>query len=299
MGKLGQNHACGIPHPELKSWMFGRCEVRRVPLERKLEAYSRQPPAAKVFESIFSRVGSRLGLFGQRTRWVTFKFVVSAFRWWFRAFNRLVVKGVDRVPDGAIFYANHPGSFDVLLLLAALRKPVSCFFSFGDGWFADLLHSVMGFVSKRPYSRDELIELSIRRLLETNSYFAIWPEGGLSNAGEEIKRGYSSVVRVYSVVNSKRDVVPLVPVLIRGSSCYAYHFTPTTDAISVEFLEPFFLPREWLSDPGEDPRGKTPREIVDWMMMKLARKRGQRELGENRGLERRREQYARENPISS
>ncbi len=279
-----------IPYPGLKSWMFQRSTVPDVPPELKIENYLKQPFGGRVVEAILSRLWKYNHVGRRNKRWVLMRGVVGFFRWWFRIFNRFKVYGREKIPDRAIFYLNHPGSFDVLILLGVVGRPVSCFFSFGNGWFSDMLHEMMGFVSKRIYGRDALIEMSIRRLLKDNSYFAIWPEGGLSG-GEAVKEGYSSVVRVYSVINNKRDIVPFVPVLIRGSSCYAYHFTPTTTPIDVHVLDPFFLPREWLLNPAEDTRGKTPREIVDFLMLKLAKKRGQRELVENRGLRHRRARY--------
>lgn len=280
-----------VPYPGLTSWAFSRAEVPRVPLEEKRARYLRQSPAARVVESLLSRFLARTRLDRGRGRWLLLRGVAGFFRWWFRVFNRLRVRGRAKLPDRAIFYANHPGSFDVLLLLLAVKHPVSCFFSFGDGWFADFLHERLGFVSKCRHGRDALIELSIRRLLTFNRYFAIWPEGSLSASGEAIKRGYSSVARVYAVVNSHRNVVPFVPVLFRGSSCYAYHFTPTTTPVAVDFLDPFYLPRAWLRDPARDPLGKTPREIVDYLMHRLARAKGQRALALNKGLERRRARY--------
>nr|MDO8111746.1 hypothetical protein [Candidatus Sigynarchaeota archaeon] len=57
--------------------------------------------------------------------------------------------------------------------------------------------------------------------------------------------------------------------------------------ILVEFLKPIYIPRDWLKRPEEG--GKTPREIIDKLMLVLARKVGYKTLRKNWALERRRQ----------
>ena len=92
--------------------------------------------------------------------------------------------------------------------------------------------------------------------------------------------GFSSIVKVYATANALKDVIPFVPVYqteARGRQRFRFFI-----------LKPVFIPRDWLKPPAEG--GRTPREIIDHMMLILARFRGQETLGSNRVLDRRRGQ---------
>ena len=53
-----------------------------------------------------------------------------------------------------------------------------------------------------------------------------------------------------------------------------------------KFLKPVFVPRDWLNHPNDG--GKTPREIIDYLMLLIARVRGQKKLVKNHRLHERR-----------
>ena len=59
-----------------------------------------------------------------------------------------------------------------------------------------------------------------------------------------------------------------------------------TRDIILDIFKPLYIPREWLRPVEEG--GKTPRELVNWLMMFFARKKGQDHLYPNGALERRR-----------
>ena len=213
------------------------------------------------------------------------------------------MKGRKRVPkQGALFYVNHPGSFDVILLNIALGTPIGCFISWDNFWMTNIAEKYFTYINKQKIGSssqitslmerglkngDILLELMIRNILLHNRYFAIWPEGGLSHR-TLIREGFSSLPRVYAVLNSKKNQIPLVPVTIRGSECYHIDrnpkLRPRTQNISLEFHEPFFLPREWIDEPSDSEKGKTPREIIDHMMLKLTNLYGQKKPIKNMNL---------------
>ena len=129
-----------------------------------------------------------------------------------------------------------------MLLETALRKPIGCFIGFEKMHFTWFLEQEIGFINRKG-SRDYLIERMIRHILKINSYFAIWPEGTLSNDGK-VMQGFSSIVRAYAALNSHRDVIPFIPTLIQGSECYNYQFLPRTQPIHIHFYKPYlFLAR--------------------------------------------------------
>lgn len=285
-----------IPHPELESWMFKRRHLPPFFSPDKERIERRRQQYWKV-NSFLSRLAKYLHIV--KWRWAGFRVCMGLFKAWFKIFNRLKIIGKENIPkDRAIFYVNHPGSLDVMLLEAVVGKPVSCFISWDNYWITGFGEQLYGFINKKFIRYDRsikdksltgkyMIEKSVRQILQKNSMFAIWPSGGLSKDGR-VKRGFSGVVKMYATLNAKQDIIPLVPVLLEGSGCYHIDknpkLSPRTDKITVKVMKPFFLPREWLNNPDENPEGKTPREIIDYMMMKLAREHGQKYLAPNRGL---------------
>ena len=292
-----------IPHPELKSWMFKRVEIpNKFPISRKYWDWSNNK--YYVTNSIFSRIIKYTR--AAKMPHVTFIIFSLYFKVFFKIFNRLEIIGKDKIPkEGSMFYVNHPGSLDTMILTTAVGKEVGCFIAWDNVMLTKLAEISMGYVNKdfirksdyyKQYGsfRDVLIEKMIQTVLKTNKYFAIWPGGGLDD-NRYVRRGFSSVVRAYSVINSKKDVIPFQPVLIKGSECYHiaknFRLRPRTQKITIEFLDPYYIPREWLKDPKLNKDGKTPREIIDYMMNLLAKANGQRFFAPNKGLEWRKQKF--------
>jgi len=71
------------------------------------------------------------------------------------------------------------------------------------------------------------VEAMIRRILLHNRFFAIWPEGHPHKG--PIEQGFSSIVRVYATLNSDRDRIPFLPVLIRGEAAERKMFSTRWD----------------------------------------------------------------------
>jgi hypothetical protein len=129
-----------------------------------------------------------------------------------------------------------------------------------------------------------MVEKMIRQVLQHNTFFAIWPEG-FPNRDGKVRQGFSSVARLYSVINCQEDKIPFLPVLIQGSGVYIYEVKVKRGPIAIRYGNPFYIPREWLKTPEEG--GKSPREITDYIMMKLAKMQKQTELVPNPRLEHR------------
>lgn len=238
----------------------------------------------RVADAILSRLVRVLGLV-KDSRWAIYRAFMAFSRLFFRLHNRIEVHGRARVPDGgAILYLNHRGEQDVVIFLSAFQRPVGVFTDVGNGWLADWMERALGFVPRRGVA-PVMVEKMVRALWTKNRYFAIWPEGTASPDGA-VMHGFSGIARVYAVLNHDRDRVPLVPVLMRGNESYWWGERRKPKKILVEFLEPFFLPREWLRPP--EAGGKTAREIIDHLMLVLARVLGQDHLQPNPLLERRR-----------
>lgn len=294
-----------IPHPELTSWMFQRVPLpkkftpSKERLKKKLETYQRS-------DRYISRIIKISHIFSWP--WAGSRVFLKFWYLYFKIFNRVKVLNKQYIPKkGAIFYLNHPGSFDVLLINAVVGRPISCFISWDNFMLTKLGEKLFGFINKQFIHDDEnvrkglfgpegdlMIEKSIRTILKTNSMYAIWPSGGLDDDGL-VRQGFSSIVKTYTVVNSKKDIVPFIPVLLRGSDCYHIgknpHLLPKTKKIYVKFFKPFFIPREWLDPPEKGTGGKTPREIIDYLMLKLARANGQENFAPNWSLNWKKDQF--------
>jgi 1-acyl-sn-glycerol-3-phosphate acyltransferase len=238
----------------------------------------------KVLDSIVSRFVKHARLFLPHRRWVFYKVVLKFFAGYLRLFNRKRVYGKENVPrHGAIIYANHISSFDPFVLFTSMPQPFcGSLMSWGNGWFADAIDRFYGLVRFRGEdSREVKVEKMVRSILEKNAFFGIAPEGFVAREFA-IHQGFSSVAEVYATVNSLRDAIPLLPVLIRGGEPYR-SIRPNTRPIDIHFFKPFFLPRKWLLPPEEG--GKTPREITDNLMHRLARYAGQETFVANPRLE--------------
>ena len=284
-----------IPYPQFHSWMHTRCVLPRESVKKKIARWNQQPFPIPAIEAVVSRFARMLNIFSPRRRHITYKFVVSGFRWYFRIFNRLKAFGKENIPPrGCIFYANHPGSFDPLILYAAIPHiQVAGFVSWGNGWFADMLEACYGISPFRQASMPMKVEKMIREILLRNRFFAIWPEGH-PHPGP-IEQGFSSIIRVYATLNYNKDRIPFLPVHIRGKGAERKDVQHKMGPIEIYFFKPLFLNRQWLKRPAEG--GKTPREIIDFLMLHLARKNGQESLAPNPRLEQRRVRWAKMNPL--
>ncbi len=273
-----------IPLPRLQSWMHARVPL---PIEGRAERmvrYKNQSDQDLLIESIASSILDKTGWLSPKRRWLTYRLVCHAIYNMLRALNRMEVRGRGNIPRaGAIFYVNHLSAFDPAILMAASPIPLGFFVDSGYGWLADTLETAFGFVSHLG-TGEEIVEKFIRTILQKDPFFAIWPEGYYEK--DEVVRGFSGIVKAYAVLNSQRDINPFVPVILQGAQCYRDRTLKRLIKIRVTLIKPVFLPRPWLRPPAEG--GKTPREIMDFLMLRLARKLGQHALGRNWYLESRR-----------
>nr|MDO8116109.1 hypothetical protein [Candidatus Sigynarchaeota archaeon] len=271
-----------IPHPRFRSWMHERCELPSVSLKQKLEWWKQQPDFVQAIEAVVSRAMYRVGCFRGIRPWVTYKFIMKVFWHYFRIFNQLRVFGVDNIPkSGCIFYINHPGSYDPIIMFSTIPHiQPGGFVSWGNSWFADMIDRLFNLSAFRYNNVHYVVEDMVRKIFK-NPYFAIWPEGH-PHMGP-IEQGFSSIVRVYATINHDKDRIPFLPVLVRGEGTLRYGVSHKMGPMEVHFFKPFFIDRAWLRRPDEG--GKTPREIIDYMMFFLAKKNGQKELAKNFRLE--------------
>ncbi|MBD3188339.1 hypothetical protein GF325_16005 [Candidatus Bathyarchaeota archaeon] len=272
-----------VPHPEFHSWMHERCEIPTHTVAEKLSWWRRQPASVQAIEAVLSRLFTGFHMLKGIRPWVVYKFIIRAYRLYFKVFNRLRSFGKHNIPEqGCIFYVNHPGSYDPLIMFATLpNMQISAFVAWGNSWFADMIDQVFNMSAFRHGNVHQVVEDVVRRILTKNRYFAIWPEGH-PHPGP-IEQGFSSIIRVYATLNHDRDRIPFVPVLIRGKGAFRYGVSHKMGPMEVHYFKPIFINREWLRKPSEG--GKTPRQIIDHLMEFLARKNGQGKLAPNPRLE--------------
>ena len=272
-----------IPFPEYRHWMHERCDVPRFSLKQKFKWWAKQPDLVIAIEAVLSRIIVWSGAFRGIRKYVTYKLIMGVFRLYFKIFNRLKAYGKENIPkDGCIFYVNHPGSYDPPIMFSIIPHIQSgAFVAWGNSWFADIINKCYNMSAFRYKGVHYVVEDIVRKILTKNRYFAIWPEGH-PHPGP-IEQGFSSIVRVYATINHDKDRLPWVPVLIRGEGTLRYGVQHKMGPIEVHFMKPFFIPRDWLKKPKDG--GKTPREIIDFLMLKLARKNGQKKLAKNPRLE--------------
>ncbi len=273
-----------IPRKDLcLPWFHDRVTIPRETIEERANRYNKEHRIIKKIFPFFSRFMWRFHVI--RHRWVWYKVIMHALHRYMRLVHRLEVRGRENIPrDGAIFYLLHNGDNDVIYFLSAFKDPVGVFTAIGNGFFADFMEHVYGWVARRG-TANVMVEKMARAILKKNHYFVMWPEGSPSRDGHPME-AFSGIVRVYATLNAKRDLVPFVPVLMRGSETYQHHKDKRKWKILVEFLHPIFLPRAWLAEPRNG--GKTARETMDKLMLVLARKVGYSSLRKNHALEWRR-----------
>ena len=273
-----------IPHPEFKSHLFSRVELSTQTPQERLARYRQQPRIIQALDYIASRLIKLLNLRKGNRIWVLFRMITAGFRGFFRIFHRLEIQGYENIPkSGCIFITNHPGSLDPLVIMGAVKRPIGMFTSFGNGWLSDVFEKYIGYI-KYHGSKDEMLENMIRHVLCNNRYLLIAPEG-LENKPPIVQEGFSGIVSVYSVLNHDKNRIPIVPIIVQNSQCYhgsAKINSKTFPKIRITFLPAYFLPRDWIKPL--DQGGKKPREIIDWIMLSIAHKLGQKELEKNRWL---------------
>ncbi|NMC05433.1 MAG: hypothetical protein GYA24_09485 [Candidatus Lokiarchaeota archaeon] len=277
-----------VPFPWLRSWMHERIPIpleTGKPEERK---QGKRGHAFDIVEAVITRFVKRTHIL--RHRWVAYKVVMGAVHAYMRVFHRLEVRGKGNIPErGAIFYLLHNGDNDVINFLGAFKRPVGVFTDIGSGFFPDFMERFFGFVTRRG-TREVMVEKMIRTIWQKNKDFVIWPEGSPSRDGRPME-AFSGIVRVYSTLNAGKDRIPFVPVLHRGGEIFRNKDPRKLQKHLCEFLKPIFIPRAWLEKP--DAGGKTPREIMNALMLVLARKVGHTSLKKNYALERRRQSEGR------
>lgn len=266
-----------IPYPELESWMHKRIPLERESKEQTIKRYMSVSMLELVPASILSRILNNKHLLKNGRVWHIYRLLMRALEFFFKITCKVYVFHKERIPkNGAIFISNHIRGKEVVApFISVFKEPVGVFTTLGNGYFADYMETVFGWVSRRG-SGSVMVEKMIRALISKHKYFVIWPEGTLERNGK-VMQGFSGIVKLYATLNSKRDVIPFQPVYMKEGN--------ERDPIVYYFMEPFFIPRDWLK-PLEQG-GKTPREIIDYVMLKLARINGQEELVPNRVLERR------------
>ncbi len=282
------NAMAPIPHPRFRSWMHERCELPSVSLKQKLEWWKQQPDFVQAIEAVVSRVMHFFRVYHGVRPWVMFKLIMKVFWFYFKIFNQIRVFGKNNIPrSGCIFYVNHPGSYDPIIMFSTIpHVQPGGFVSWGNSWFADMIDKQFNLSAFRYGNVNFAVEDMVRKLFK-NPYFAIWPEGH-PHMGP-IEQGFSSIVRVYATVNFDKDRIPFLPVLIRGDGTLRYGVSHKMGSIEVHFFKPFFIPREWLKTPEDG--GKTPREIIDILMWFLAKRNGQTEIAKNPRLEHRKHSF--------
>ena len=285
-----------IPYPNLQSYTHKRTAIPKKQWKDILERYYSQSKEVQMIESMLTRFFKKTKLLHSKIKWAFFKIVIKIIRIFYKIYHRMEIQGTENIPKGGpIFYINHPKKIDVVMsFLGAFGKPVGAFTDVGEGISADILE-MFGFVPRLGHGK-HMVEKMIRQILLQNRYFVIWPEG-TPDKGVGIMQGFSGIVRVYATINSEKNIIPFCPVITQIS----YPKIPKKKGIKrkllknvppkiiYRYLEPFFIKREWLKPP--EKGGKTRRKIMDFMMRKIARKFGQKKLGPNPVLNRRKKNF--------
>jgi 1-acyl-sn-glycerol-3-phosphate acyltransferase len=271
-----------IPMPQLRSWMHERIVLPKDTVQKALERYRKQPVGPQAIDAVLSRVFHFFHALDPKMRPTSFKLVAQFFHIYFRIFHRIRIYGLENVPKhGAIFTINHPGTFDPLILLSSLPMQIGAISAWGLGWFADMMEYGFGWLALRHQPREMIVERMIRQIIK-NPFFGVAPEG-YPHYNDRIEQGQSSIIRVYAAINADKDRIPFVPTWIRGSGMYTPKPRIKPGPIEIHFFPPFFLKREWLRSPNEG--GKSPRELIDYVMLRFAHHAGQKALFPNALLE--------------
>jgi 1-acyl-sn-glycerol-3-phosphate acyltransferase len=277
-----------VPFPWLKSWMHERIPIPSGSPETREKKHGHHHDEMQLVLSLLTRFLKRSHLL--QHRWIAYRIVMGTMHVYMKVFHRLEVRGEENIPKrGGIFYLLHNGDSDVFNFLSAFKKPIGVFTDIGTGFFPDLMERFFGFVTRQG-TRDVMVEKMIRTIWQKNKDFVMWPEGSPSRDGRPME-AFSGVVRVYATLNVKRDIIPFVPVLFRGGELFRNKDPRKLQKYLVEYLKPIYIPRDWLKKSEEG--SKSPREIINALMLVLARKVGYNALKKNYALERRRQSEGR------
>jgi 1-acyl-sn-glycerol-3-phosphate acyltransferase len=281
-----------IPFPQMRSWMHDRIPVPKMTRADRLKRFKNHPREYQFLESMLSQALRFSKFMHPEHIWTFYRIWMTILRWGYKWVYRMEVHGQENIPkQGAIFLINHPDGLDVVLPFnAAFRKPVGVFTDMGDNLLVDIAE-LLGIVPRRGVA-EIMVERMVRQIACKNRYFAMWPEG-TPDKGQGVMNGFSSIARVYATLNWDRNRIPFVPVVMQTvrkkmkppTTLKEWRRYKRTGAKKVVFtyLSPEYVPREWLKRPEEG--GKSPREIIDFYMLKIARKMGQKTLAPNPVLE--------------
>ena len=200
------------------------------------------------------------------------RFWYAMRRWWWTAYWRLDVRGLENVPqDGPVLLcANHTSHLDALAILAALPGRVALRAGtaaakdvFGDHRLRDLLSRIM--TNAVPIQRGSEFARGLRRLeavLEDGRPLILFPEGRRSADGElvEFKCG-AAMLAVHTGA-------PIIPIHIHGAhdSLPRGAVIPTAADITVHFGAPI-KPEEYRR--AIDERRLDKREAYERMTNRL------------------------------
>ncbi|MBD3352745.1 MAG: hypothetical protein GF364_14755 [Candidatus Lokiarchaeota archaeon] len=276
-----------IPYKDLQNWSHKRIKLSKEPVINKKKRYENQNKWLRLGDKLLKDLVKFIDFSNISLKWSMYKVIMHIIGFFFKIHNRIKLVGKENIPkNGAIFIANHQGAQDPIILLSAFKKPVSIFTDVGNGFIADFLENTFGFVCRRGINH-VMIEKMIRTILLKNCYFAIWPEGHPpTEDGSKVGYGFSGIAKVYATINSKKNILPIVPVIFQGAESYWWGTRRKAKQIKLTICRPYYLPREWLKPPKNG--GKSPRELINFIMENIANRFGQKNLITNRLLEKRR-----------
>jgi 1-acyl-sn-glycerol-3-phosphate acyltransferase len=284
--------------------MHERVAIPHQTRQGKQAEYDQQLAIVKVLQSVCTRILARLHVLHPSRKWIFYRIAMGLIRGIFKVLHRTEVYGRENIPKGgAIFISNHIANSDVVMpFMAMFKQPVGVFTDMGTGFFVDIARQ-FGIVPRWGYA-PYMIEDMIQKIWSQNKYFVMWPEG-TPDKGHGIMQGFSGIVKVYATLNADKDRIPFVPVVMQESNppipwevrkemmlkkklkkkkrrlfkTHPNHRRGGPPKIIFTFLKPVFIPRAWLAHP--DQGGKTPRQIMDAVMLIIAKKRGQKILAPN------------------
>lgn len=267
-----------VPYLHLKSPLHQRIPIPPKDKEERMQCYLNSDPILKYVQAIVSRLLKWTKILRGNRIWVFYRVIMGIFSRFYQLIHRMEIHGMENIPhQGALFVINHVQHTDVVIaFMAAFRKPIGIFTDMGDNYFADILEKI-GFVP-RVGTSEILVEKMIRVVTTKNRYFAMWPEG-TPERGNGIMQGFSGIAKVYACINAKKNRIPFVPVTMQEIFPIYRKKQHHPTKLVFHILKPVFIPQDWLRSPNDG--GKTAREIIDYIMLIIARKFGQKQLSKN------------------
>ena len=170
----------------------------------------------------------------------TYRFVSRLFKWFFRCYNSLTIKGVENIPaqGPCIMAPNHQSFVDAPLVLSGLPWK-----TLGDYYFYATEEHVRGKRLRKMAAKSNVIVmersnlknsiLKLAKVLREGHRIIIFPEGARTHDGQTIP-----FKKTFAIL-AKELNVPIVPVCIRG----AYEALPRSSSfIKAGHIEVAFLP---------------------------------------------------------